>query len=97
MPLTRKRLSEFEWKLQFEADGIKVFGAKQDENVSVIHQKRNGSKTKIIYNVFGHRTDSPTEAVWLYNREEKDRRRGRSIAAGSPESIASRKGAMPGR
>lgn len=102
MPLTRNQLSRFNWRRVFAGPGCTVFGC-GDPDVHIMHTwqegengKRNG-KVRITYIVRGRRTDSPSEAVRLYNQEELDGRRGRPCAPGSPRQIAARSAALCGR
>lgn len=98
MQISRKQLSAMNWRLAFAADGatkIKVFKSVTHDDIAIIHTRETGKKTVIIYNVKGHRTTSPSEAIRIYNRAEANGMRGRSRSPGMPKSAAAREGTLP--
>lgn len=87
-----------EWDKAFEdaspSGTITVFRSRTHENIAVIHERMlPQGRLKIVYNVHGRKTDSPSRAVEIYNEEERARISGGRIPAGSPEQIKQRRAA----
>ena len=102
MPITRKILMAYDWVTVFEAPTIKVMAAQGNSDVHVLHAKKEGSKVRIEYNVFGRRFASPSEAIKYYNAEEARRIRAaidgrRYHPSRSAQPAAPREGTLPRR
>lgn len=78
MPITVNKLQKADWKQVYHYDYsqsncfFKTFSS-DIPGVTVTHDRKIGSKrTMIYYTVHGRRTDSPSEAVKIWNRHEKE-------------------------
>lgn len=89
MPISNKTLRDAEWKSVYRyigaTTGFETYACDALPGITITHNKVGSKRTTTIYRVHGKTTDSPIQAVRLYNEEEK-RRAGGYQAAGSPKS-----------
>lgn len=78
MPITVRKLQDANWVECYHYDYtqsgcfFKIFSS-DIPHVTVTHDRKIGSKrTMIYYTVHKRRTDSPSEAVKIWNRHEKE-------------------------
>lgn len=73
MSITLKQLAAATWKLAYDDPefGLRVFTAEEIDGVAIVHHKKQGKPTRIVYRVHGKNIDGPSAAVRAWNEEEK--------------------------
>lgn len=96
MAISTKTLRDADWKQVYQYNGLSMtfatYACVAIPDLTITHHRSSRGRTvKTTYRVFGKTTDSPTQAVRIYNAEQKVRATGGREAAGSVEQIKKRK------
>jgi hypothetical protein len=75
VPITLRQLRSVTWNRVYQYDGGNGIGfttfACDIERLTVTHDFRRGKRTRITYMARGQITESPSQAVRLWNQEER--------------------------
>lgn len=75
-PITRRLMNAGDWRQVYQYDGsslsFTIYACDQFPGMTIAYERRGAGKVKTFYTVFGKRTDSPTQAVRLWNQRVQD-------------------------
>src|SRR5580693_2068697 len=96
-PISQKILRDAAWQCVYTYSGktlsFVIFACDALPGITIAHERAKGyAKAKTIYTVNRKRTESPSQAVRIYNAQAREQANLGRPAAGSVESLGSARG-----